>query len=107
MQVTLEKDEHDLLNRQIKQLLPTKYINGGVDNFHLSNNAVAALVLKKLVQMDYRFDDHAVKKMVRARPDQLRYFQCQFAAKNNLLKDTQNYQKREKDKQINFAADQP
>ena len=85
MQVTLEKGEQDLLIRQIKQILPTKYINGYVDALRLPNNAVAAL--KKLVQMDYRFDVHAVRKMVRARLDQLRYFQCQVAAKNNLLKD--------------------
>ena len=39
------------MNRQIKKLLPTKYINGGADTFHLSNQAVAALVSKKLVQM--------------------------------------------------------
>ena len=57
MQETLEKGEQDLFNRQMKQMLPTKYINDGAD-FHLSNNAVAALVLKKLVQMDYRFDVH-------------------------------------------------
>ena len=75
MQVILDRGEQDLMNRQIKQLLPTKYINGGADTFHLSNQAVAARVSKKLVPMYWRFDVHAIRKMMRARMDQLRYFQ--------------------------------
>ena len=46
--------------------------------------------------MDYRFDVHAVGKMVRARMDQLRFLQCQVDAKNNLLKDTEDISKNAK-----------
>ena len=89
MQVTLEKVEQDLFNRQIKHLLPTKNNNVDADSIGLSKNAVEALVSKKLVQRQHKFDVQAVRMMVRAKLKQIKYHQCQVAPKDRFLKNTE------------------